>query len=190
MRRHWTIPAGFRVVAGEEVWRTTMKLAVMAVAAVLLAAVGAAPPASSQGIPRGSYLSSCDNVGVRGNILIATCRRRGGGELRTALAGFPRCVGDIGNNNGVLQCVFPGGAQARGQVVAEPGLRPPPPAAPVPYAAPPPYREGERCRDLRRRAHELRERMERAVEPGYRARLDGQLREVYSQQWYAGCRYE
>jgi hypothetical protein len=164
-----------------------MKIALAGIAALLLAIVVAPGPAAAQGVPQGSYLGSCNGVAVRGNVLVATCRRRGPGELRTALTGFPRCVGDIGNNDGVLQCMFPNGRQARGQLVAEPGYRPPPPP---PYAAPPPYREAERCRELRGRSHELRERMERAFDPISRGRIEARLREVYSQQWYAGCRYE
>src|SRR5260370_9374603 len=58
---------------------------------------------------------------MQGDSLVAPCRRADGREERSALAGVRRCVGDIGNNNGVLQCSVQGGGVARGQVMAEPG---------------------------------------------------------------------
>lgn len=172
-----------------------MRIAFAAIAALLLAVIGLPEAASAQGLPQGSYLGSCTNVGVRGNTLVATCRRAGPGELRTALSRYHRCYGDIANVDGVLQCTFRDGVVVRGQLVAEPGYRPPPAypppaAAPPVYAPPPPYRESERCRELRHRAHELRERMERAFDPFSRGRIETRLHEVYTQQWYAGCRYE
>src|SRR5207248_9998810 len=47
--------------------------------AILLLA-GACWPlsASAQGVPRGSYLRTCENVYIRGDTLIATCRRADG----------------------------------------------------------------------------------------------------------------
>ena len=168
-----------------------MKLVTAVVTAVMLAGFGCASAAQAQGLPPGSYLGSCTGAAMRGDTLIASCRRIDGSPLRTALAFADRCVGDIGNNDGVLQCMFRDGAVVRGQIVAQPGYRPPPAyAAPPAYAPPPPYRESERCRELRHRAHELRERMERAFDPISRGRIETRLREVYTQQWYAGCRYD
>jgi hypothetical protein len=162
-----------------------MRIALAGIAALLLAVVAAPGPAAAQGLPPGSYLSSCTNVGVRGNVLVANCRRLAGGELRTTLTGYPRCVGDIGNNDGVLQCVFPGGGLARGQLVVEPGYRPPPVVVPVPVPGFP----AERCRGLHVRGEELRERRDRAFDPVQRARFEERLREVYMDQWRIGCPY-
>ena len=76
--------------------------------------------AQAQGTPQGSYLQTCTNVRIEGNALSATCRGTGNREQRSSLAGFQRCVGDIGNNNGILQCSFADGSQGRGTVVAAP----------------------------------------------------------------------
>ena len=167
-----------------------MKIALAALALVALA-VGAPREALAQRVPQGSYLQSCVNPMMRDGALVATCRARGGGEMRSALAGVRRCVGDIGNIDGVLQCTLPGGAQLRGQVIAEPGYRPPPVyGAPPPpgYGAPPPV-YGERCRELRHRADELRERRERAWDPIRRERIEHELHEVHMDQWRIGCPY-
>lgn len=55
-------------------------------------------------VPGGSYQQSCSNIGLNGNTLIATCRTMKGRMQRTSLANVDRCVGDIGNNNGQLNC--------------------------------------------------------------------------------------
>src|SRR5262249_16506040 len=68
----------------------------------------------------------CNNVSVQGDSLVASCRRADGREDRTSLAGFRRCVGDIGNSNGMLQCSTAGGGQLHGQVMAGPGPGPGP----------------------------------------------------------------
>jgi hypothetical protein len=161
-----------------------MKIAWAGAALLLLAPIGLPSPAAAQGIPRGSYLNTCGNLAVRGDTLIASCRTRGGGELRSALSEFHRCVGDIGNNNGVLQCAFSGGAVARGEVVAQPGYQPPPAYQPSPAPGYDP-REGERferCRELHRRAEELRDRLEREFNPFERARLEQRLHEVHDEE--------
>ncbi|HZU88420.1 MAG TPA: hypothetical protein VE993_04105 [Stellaceae bacterium] len=55
--------------------------------------------------PRGSYLRSCTDVHMRGDALVAVCRRHGGdGMQRTVLPDVRSCVGDIGNQNGMLVC--------------------------------------------------------------------------------------
>ena len=76
--------------------------------------------AQAQGTPQGSYLQTCTDIQIEGNALSATCRGTGNREQRSSLAGFRRCVGDIGNSNGVLQCSFADGSQGRGTVVAAP----------------------------------------------------------------------
>src|ERR1700680_5351102 len=79
---------------------------------LLLAVRGWAEPVAAQGLPQGSYLQSCTRVSLRGDNLVAVCRRADGGEQRTSLAGVYRCVGDIGNINGTLTCDYGGGRGA------------------------------------------------------------------------------
>src|SRR5215472_18370320 len=69
---------------------------------------------SGTGGPQGSCLQTCTDVRVQGDALVATCRTADRREQRSSLAGFKRCIGDIGNNNGVLECNFASGAQGRG----------------------------------------------------------------------------
>ena len=76
--------------------------------------------AQAQGTPQGSYLQTCTDIRIEGNALSATCRGTDNRKQRSSLAGFQRCVGDIGNNNGVLQCNFADGSPGRGTVVAAP----------------------------------------------------------------------
>jgi hypothetical protein len=124
---------------------------------------------------------------MRGNTLTATCRRADGGWTRSALTRVNRCIGDIGNNDGVLQCMVRGGSQLRGQVVQHYG----PPPGPRPVFRPPPYGSPawrEYCRDLERRAADLRARRDWARNPNERARHDEQLRQVREQRRAAGCR--
>jgi hypothetical protein len=98
-----------------------MKIVSGALAALLLAGIGWSVPAQAQGVPRGSYLRTCTDVGMRGDTLVATCRTGNGREQRTALRAVDRCVGDIGNNQGMLQCTYGGGGQERTQAPQQPG---------------------------------------------------------------------
>jgi len=162
-----------------------MKIALGALAATLFLGIAAvAVPAQAQGLPTGSYLSNCTNVTMQGDALIATCRRGDGRESRTVLSGVRRCLGDISARNGALQCAFPGGAQVRGQIVAEPGY-----GAPVPaYGERRTGTEGygsegwERCRGLRQQADALRGRLDREWNPLDRGRIESHLREIHEQQ--------
>ena len=90
-----------------------MKTAIVALAGLALAGIACAMPAQAQGVPRGSYLRSCTDVRVEGDTLVARCRRADGREERTALRDVGRCVGDIGNNNGNLQCSYGGPPRAQ-----------------------------------------------------------------------------
>src|SRR5207248_6395652 len=132
---------------------------------------------------QGSYLRSCTGAMLRGDTLVATCRRGDGREQRTSLADVQRCVGDIGNNNGNLQCNYGSGRAGPGPGYDERrrgesgyGER----------------RSGEdtreRCYGLRREADELRVRMDREFNPMERARTEGRLREVREQEERMGCR--
>jgi hypothetical protein len=89
-----------------------MKIGFVATAALLLAAFAWSAPAGAQGVPRGSYLRSCQDIRVRGDTLIAVCRTVDGYAQRSSLPEVSRCVGDIGNNNGNLQCSYAGGGPA------------------------------------------------------------------------------
>jgi hypothetical protein len=159
------------------------RLAVIAVA--LLTMIAGLQPAAAQRIPPGTYQRSCTDIGIWGaDTLVATCRTRDGGALRTGLPGVNRCVGDVGNNNGVLQCTLGGGRQARGYAMGGP-----PSGGPPPYAAPPPgggrEEARERCRHLRHEADELRDARNRTFDPGERQRIEYRLREVREQ--LRGC---
>ena len=156
-----------------------MKIVMGALAAVLLTGIGWSATAEAQGIPQGSYLRSCNGARIEGDTLVARCRTTDGREQRSALATVNRCVGDIGNNNGQLQCTY-GGSRAQGVPVPGPGER-------ERYGerrAEPGYGSdrGEQCRGLRREAEELRERLEREFNPIERARTEGRLREVRAQE--------
>ncbi len=74
--------------------------------ALLLAGIVWSPTAQAQGVPPGSYLQTCRDIGMRGGTLYAVCRTVDGRGLRTELRRVRRCVGDIGNNNGMLQCSY------------------------------------------------------------------------------------
>ena len=157
-------------------------------AGVLLAGIAWMQPAAAQGLPQGSYLRSCMGAALRGDTLVATCRRADGYEQRTSLPDVRRCVGDIGNNNGTLQCNYgrgPGGPppgygerryDERGYGERGYGER----------------RYGEeareRCFGLRREADDLRMRLDREWNPMDRARTEGRLREVREQEERVGCR--
>jgi hypothetical protein len=171
-----------------------MKIVMGALAAVLLTGIGWSASAEAQGVPQGSYLRSCQGAHTEGDTLVARCRTVDGGEQRSALAGVNRCVGDIGNNNGQLQCSYGGPGRAEGPGYGGPGRG----QAPV-YGGPgrepaPGYGErrageqgygsdrgGERCEGVRREAEELRGRLQREFNPIERARTEGRLREVQQQ---------
>jgi hypothetical protein len=155
-----------------------MKIVMGVLAAVLLTGIGWSATAEAQGIPQGSYLRSCNGARIEGDTLVARCRTADGRDQRSALAGVDRCVGDIGNSHGQLQCSY-GGSRAQGVPVPGYGER---------YgerrAGEPGYGSdrGEQCRGLHREVEELRGRLEREYNPVERARTEGRLREVREQQ--------
>jgi hypothetical protein len=129
------------------------------------AALAFATAAHAQGLPKGPYLDTCSGAKVEGPNLIAQCRDALGIERHSALINFPRCVGAIVNDNGVLTCDF--------------GL-----AGPVPLITrqPPVTEVAVRCDDLHREAADLRARRDTAFDPIERARIDGRLHEVQGQE--------
>jgi hypothetical protein len=178
-----------------------MRLAFAALATLLLGAANWSAPAEAQRTPQGSYLGSCTGVVVRGDTLSATCRKRDGGEQRSTISEIRRCTGDIGNDNGVLHCNFPGGPvwgvvtgrggpPAPAYVPPAPAYAPPPAYAPGPrHAAPPSEWEQarwERCRHLYERVEELRERRERTYDPQERERIQYRLGRARGE--LEGCR--
>ncbi len=86
-----------------------MKIAFGALAALLLAGLAWSAPTRAQGVPGGSYLQSCAEIGVQGDTLFAVCRTVDGRGRRSELPSVSQCVGDIGNSNGNLQCSYAGG---------------------------------------------------------------------------------
>jgi hypothetical protein len=125
---------------------------------------------------------------MHGSTLTAVCRRaKGRGEQATAL-NVAHCVGDIGNNNGHLQC-------SGGQAAA---AAPPPPAyrgpgyAPAPgyagpgYGPPPRYSEGgsygDHCRRLRHEEHEIRDRLAYTPYGSERERLQYSLGRIQAER--------
>jgi hypothetical protein len=99
-----------------------MKIGFAATVALLLAFIAWSVPAQAQGLPQGSYLQSCQQIGIRGDTLFAVCRTMDGRGQRASLPQVSRCVGDIGNNNGNLQCNYAGGGpQPYGQAPPPPG---------------------------------------------------------------------
>ena len=83
-----------------------MKTLFGALAALLLAGIAWSAPTQAQGLPQGTYVQSCRDISVQGDTLVASCRTRDGRAQRAVLSAVSRCVGDIGNNNGTLQCNY------------------------------------------------------------------------------------
>ena len=84
-----------------------MKIITTMMAGAVVAHLSWMQPAQAQGSSQGSYLQTCTDVRVQGDALVATCRTADRREQRSSLAGFKRCIGDIGNNNGVLRTPTP-----------------------------------------------------------------------------------
>ena len=167
-----------------------MKFVIGALASVLLAGMAWIQPAAAQGLPQGSYLRSCNGAAMHGDTLVATCRRPDGREQRTSLAEVRRCVGDIGNNGGNLQCSYGGGHAGPAPGYGERRYGEPATG----YGERRYGEQGyggelrERCIGLRREAENLRIRMDREWNPLERNRTEGRLREVQEQEARAGCR--
>jgi hypothetical protein len=70
--------------------------------------------ARAQALPQGSYQRSCEQIHWSGTTLVAECKRMDGRKTGTGLANANKCVGDIGNNNGQLQCNYAGGTPSQG----------------------------------------------------------------------------
>ena len=169
-----------------------MKLAMGLFTGVVLA--GLAATASAQAPPPGSYQQSCREARMQGSTLTALCRRaKGRGDQLTTL-NVAHCVGDIGNNNGQLQCsggqpAAPAPPPSRRAAPAYPdsGYGPPPGSLGPGYAPPPPrYSEDggywERCRQLRHEECEIRDRLAYTPYGGERERLQYRLGRVQAER--------
>jgi hypothetical protein len=55
-------------------------------------------------LPRGSYRETCREIRVRGDMLFARCQTISGRWMRSSLDDIGRCVGEIVNDDGRLQC--------------------------------------------------------------------------------------
>jgi CVNH domain len=165
-------------------------------------------PASAQA-PQGSFQQSCRDIRMQGSTLTAVCRRADGREQPTSL-GVARCVGDIGNNNGQLQCnggqsasPAPTPRQGGGPGYPGPGNAPPPgygqdrrwggEGYPGPGYAPragydqdPRWSEAQEfrahCEQLRGVEHELRDRLQYTPPSYERERLEHRLRDVHAER--------
>jgi hypothetical protein len=82
-----------------------MKL-LLGVSVSCAAALTLSAMAHAQALPRGPYLESCSNAQADGRVLMAQCPNAAGIEHRAVLVNFPRCVGPITNDNGMLTCDF------------------------------------------------------------------------------------
>src|SRR5436309_2775882 len=81
-----------------------MKTVCAALAGAMIAGLSWISAAEAQGVPPGSYRQSCSDPRIEGGALVATCQAGRGRVQRTVLPTVNRCIGDIGNNNGVLNC--------------------------------------------------------------------------------------
>jgi CVNH domain len=162
-------------------------LGLFAVAAL----AGLAIPAFAQAPPPGSYQRTCRDIRMQGTILSAVCiREHGRGEQLTAL-NVTRCVGDIRNLNGQLQCA--GGHPVPPPAPGGPSAYPGPGYSPTPgYGPPPGYERGERwreeqafrerCERLEGAEHEIRDRLAYTPYGEERERLQYRLGEIHQER--------
>jgi CVNH domain len=59
--------------------------------------------------PRGSYAQTCRDIGIQGDRLRARCETSSGRWIDTSLEDYDRCIGDIVNDEGRLDCTRRGG---------------------------------------------------------------------------------
>ncbi len=79
-----------------------------AIGTLMLVLIGASA-GSAQSVPSGSYQQTCRNIGVRGDVLTATCKDTSGNWQNAQMRDISYCNGDITNDNGVLRCASAGG---------------------------------------------------------------------------------
>jgi len=161
--------------------------------------------AEAQAIPGGSYQHSCTDIHWAGTTLVAECRRADGQMKGTGLPNANKCAGDIGNNNGQLQCTYHNGAQSPGSSPVPRGQPAPPNYGPGPGYGPPPGQgygpppgqgygrppgydsRRERCEELWHRRRELRDRLQYTPWGPERDRIEYRLRENHEERERLGC---
>jgi hypothetical protein len=147
-----------------------MRIAIAALMALMVSSLAGA----AQAQPGGSYMGSCRDVRMRGDTLLALCRRMDGRLQGSTLPDVRSCVGDIGNQNGTLVCN------------RAPGAAPPPAyAEPAPPPPPGPYRRG--CRDLSEEYLRLRDRYYRSRDSRDRDRMVHRMRDIDVELAHRGC---
>ena len=77
--------------------------------ALTMALFGSGTTCHAQRVPSGSYQQTCQNIGVRGSTLYASCKDVRGQWQSTELSDFQRCSSEIQNENGNLTCNSNGG---------------------------------------------------------------------------------
>jgi hypothetical protein len=87
--------------------------------------------AQAQALPGGTYQRTCSQIHWSGTTLVAECRKADGKMTGTGLPDANKCRGDVGNNNGQLQCTYADGKQSPG-------------SSPVPQGQPAPSQGYER----------------------------------------------
>ena len=147
-----------------------MRIAIAALMALMLSSLVGAAHAQ----PGGSYLASCRDVRMRGDALLALCRRIDGRMQRSILPDVRSCVGDIGNQNGMLVCNRAPGAA-------------PPPAYAEPASPPPPEGYRHRCRELSEEYLRLRDRYYHSPDPEDREHMIHRMREIDVELARRGC---
>jgi hypothetical protein len=65
----------------------------------------------AQSVPPGSYQQTCRDIGVRGDVLTATCKDISGTWQNAQMRDISYCNSDITNDDGVLRCASAGGYQ-------------------------------------------------------------------------------
>jgi hypothetical protein len=162
----------------------------------VVALAGLSVSAYAQAPPPGSYTQTCWDIRMQGTTLTAVCRRAGGrGEQLTAL-NVARCVGDIGNNNGQLQCnggqpaaptptpprqgaapVYPGPGYS-----PSPGTGYPPPGYGPDYGWSEAEAFREHCERLRSAEHEIRDRLADTPYGEEREQLQYRLGQIHQER--------
>jgi hypothetical protein len=155
------------------------------------ALMGLSFSADAQAPPPGSYQQSCRDIRMQGSTLTALCRRANSRREQPTALNVAHCAGDIGNNDGQLQCsggqpVAPPPRQGSAPPYPGPGYAPPP-AHPAPgYGPPPGYSEEqayrERCDGLRHEEREIRDRLGYTPYGEERERLQYRLGQIHTER--------
>ena len=81
-----------------------MRIASWVFGSASLAGFSWSASAQMRAVPPIFYLRSCISAGAQTGMPVATCRQMDGAYHPRSLAAVGRCVGNISNNNGLLQC--------------------------------------------------------------------------------------